>query len=208
MLSEKDVVLCTLSGGHSFGEIALYGRAMRRTATVISSSYCDLDILLKSDFQTLVADFPDMEKKIHERATAFAIEFKNRGLSVVEIQELKSHGKKGLDVDDGTLNPNNGPKTLKHRKPTILTKMKTGLFGASVLKPRSLLSLSSKRGLSNRKGSFGLNKIMDVAPTDEMARSGKIEGIKARMNELVSESLSMTEHHAYDKVCSSNLCKG
>ena len=93
MLSEKDAVLCILSDGHSFGdgdghsfgEIALYGRAMRRqvrrTVTVISSLYCDLDILLKSDFQTLVADFPDIEKKIHERATAFATEFKNRGLS-------------------------------------------------------------------------------------------------------------------------------
>jgi CRP-like cAMP-binding protein len=48
VISAKDMVICSLFDGNSFGEIALYGKTVRRTATVISSSYCDLDILLKS----------------------------------------------------------------------------------------------------------------------------------------------------------------
>jgi hypothetical protein len=52
-------VICTLSDGQSFGEVALYGNLMRRTATVVSPSYCDLDILLKDHFDSLMASFPD-----------------------------------------------------------------------------------------------------------------------------------------------------
>ena len=61
VLSPKGEVVCTLVDGDSFGEVALYGPYMRRTATVISPSYCDLDVLLKNDFQTLVHDFPDAQ---------------------------------------------------------------------------------------------------------------------------------------------------
>jgi hypothetical protein len=47
VLSRDDTVLAQLRDGDSFGEVALYGKTMRRTATIVSSSYCDLDLLLK-----------------------------------------------------------------------------------------------------------------------------------------------------------------
>jgi hypothetical protein len=90
VLSVKNDVLCTLEDGTSFGEIALYGRMMRRTATVIAASYCDLDILLKSDFLELVREFPEMKQEIAQKAQDLATELKGRGLPSYELQILKS----------------------------------------------------------------------------------------------------------------------
>ena len=61
VLNVDGEVMNSLSDGQSFGEVALYGNGhlMRRTATVVSPSYCDLDILLKANFDSLKEDFPD-----------------------------------------------------------------------------------------------------------------------------------------------------
>ena len=48
VLSGDDTVLAQMGDGQSFGEVALYGKTMRRTATIVSSAYCDLDVLLKA----------------------------------------------------------------------------------------------------------------------------------------------------------------
>jgi hypothetical protein len=47
-----------------YEKVALYGALARRTATVVSPTYCDLDVLLKSDFLNLVKEFPDMQARI------------------------------------------------------------------------------------------------------------------------------------------------
>jgi hypothetical protein len=90
VLNDFNDVLCTLEDSKSFGEIALYGRMMRRTATVIAASYCDLDVLLKSDFLQTVCDFPDMERQIVDKAKDVAKELKDRGLSKQQFQTLTS----------------------------------------------------------------------------------------------------------------------
>ena len=61
VLDKTDTEIASLKDGDSFGEVALLGsKTMRRTATVLSSAYCDLDLFTKSDFEQLLNDFPDM----------------------------------------------------------------------------------------------------------------------------------------------------
>jgi hypothetical protein len=100
-------------------------------------------------------------------------------------------------VDDGTLNPNNGPKTIKHRKPNHVDQDENRSFRGECVKTPFHWRDS------------GRAKVWILNPPTRwpVLVKSKIEGIKAKLNELVSESQAMTEHHAYDKVCSSNLCK-
>jgi hypothetical protein len=88
VLNDDNGVICTLTDGQSFGEVALYGKSQRRTATVISSAYCDLDTLFKTDFTALVEEFPDMQEKIAEKAIQTALGFKEQ-ISDKDMNRIK-----------------------------------------------------------------------------------------------------------------------
>ena len=59
---EDRIVYATLRDGSFFGEVALLFNDSRRTATVVTSSYCDLFVLRKEDFDTIQESFPDQSK--------------------------------------------------------------------------------------------------------------------------------------------------
>ncbi|KAJ9464842.1 Cyclic nucleotide-gated cation channel [Diplonema papillatum] len=63
------VVYATLRDGSFFGEVALLFNDSRRTATVVTSSYCDLFVLTKEDFDTIQESFPDQSKAIMKAAS-------------------------------------------------------------------------------------------------------------------------------------------
>ena len=56
------IVYATLRDGSFFGEVALLFNDSRRTATVITSLYCDLYVLRKEDFDSIQEQFPDQSK--------------------------------------------------------------------------------------------------------------------------------------------------
>ena len=59
---EDRIVYATLRDGSFFGEVALLFNDSRRTATVVTSSYCDLFVLRKEDFDSIQESFPDQSK--------------------------------------------------------------------------------------------------------------------------------------------------
>lgn len=61
------VVYARLRAGQFFGEIALVTSG-KRTATVRAAMFCDLFVLLKEDFDDVLADFPEQAKSILEAA--------------------------------------------------------------------------------------------------------------------------------------------
>eukprot|EP01060_Flectonema_neradi_P012497 TRINITY_DN192_c5_g1_i1.p1 TRINITY_DN192_c5_g1~~TRINITY_DN192_c5_g1_i1.p1 ORF type:complete len:485 (+),score=69.17 TRINITY_DN192_c5_g1_i1:100-1554(+) len=63
------IVYATLRDGSFFGEVALLFNDSRRTATVITSLYCDLYVLRKEDFDSIQEQFPDQSKVIQKAAT-------------------------------------------------------------------------------------------------------------------------------------------
>jgi hypothetical protein len=96
----------------------------------------------------------------------------------VEIQELKSHGKSSF------LNPKSGPKKEKQHKPQMLSKMKTGLF------------FSNSTSLLKMPGSGG--KVFAAGNTKPDVK--KIQGIKAKLTELVSDSEAIKEADVCNEV--------
>eukprot|EP01061_Rhynchopus_euleeides_P014394 TRINITY_DN24964_c0_g1_i1.p1 TRINITY_DN24964_c0_g1~~TRINITY_DN24964_c0_g1_i1.p1 ORF type:complete len:500 (+),score=228.71 TRINITY_DN24964_c0_g1_i1:94-1593(+) len=65
---EERIVYATLRDGSFFGEVALLFNDSRRTATVVTSSYCDLFVLRKEDFDAIQESFPDQSKAIQKAA--------------------------------------------------------------------------------------------------------------------------------------------
>jgi hypothetical protein len=63
------VVYARLKEGSFFGEIALITSG-KRTASVRASTFCDLFVLTKEDFDEVLADFPDVAHVIQEAANA------------------------------------------------------------------------------------------------------------------------------------------
>eukprot|EP01059_Diplonema_ambulator_P009705 TRINITY_DN19649_c1_g1_i1.p2 TRINITY_DN19649_c1_g1~~TRINITY_DN19649_c1_g1_i1.p2 ORF type:complete len:340 (+),score=129.83 TRINITY_DN19649_c1_g1_i1:1786-2805(+) len=66
--ASERVVYATLRDGSFFGEVALLFNDSRRTATVVTSSFCDLFVLRKEDFDLIQESFPDQSKAIHKAA--------------------------------------------------------------------------------------------------------------------------------------------
>ncbi|MDT9298246.1 MAG: cyclic nucleotide-binding domain-containing protein, partial [Arthrospira platensis PCC 7345] len=56
-----------MSAGSFFGEIALL-YSTRRTASVKTLSYCELFVLLKEDFDSVLENYPQFSKKVKEIA--------------------------------------------------------------------------------------------------------------------------------------------
>eukprot|EP00762_Andalucia_godoyi_P006368 ANDGO_05937.mRNA.1 Cyclic nucleotide-gated cation channel subunit A len=63
------VVYARLKEGSFFGEIALVTSG-KRTASVRAATYCDLFVLMKEDFDEVLADFPEQAKAILQAAEA------------------------------------------------------------------------------------------------------------------------------------------
>jgi CRP-like cAMP-binding protein len=77
-VGEKGKVICQILEGSSFGEMALYGRDSRRSATVMASTYCDLDVLEKTDFMEILKEYPEMDEKIKDSILIKASNFKEK----------------------------------------------------------------------------------------------------------------------------------
>lgn len=63
------IVFATLGAGNVFGEIALVYNT-RRTASIRAKSYCDLFIMTKDDFNTVLKSYPQQAEIISEQAKA------------------------------------------------------------------------------------------------------------------------------------------
>ena len=50
-----DVVLDLLSDGSQFGEVALIAKNFKRSASITAVAFCEMDMLLKPDFDELVS---------------------------------------------------------------------------------------------------------------------------------------------------------
>lgn len=67
-VSKDGKVLALMSEGESFGETVLYHERAKRTATIITRSYCQLFMLSKNSVSTALATSPDAHRKLRERA--------------------------------------------------------------------------------------------------------------------------------------------
>lgn len=136
VLNDKGGVIVTLKSGDSFGEVALYGALARRTATVVSPTYCDLDVLLKSDFLDLVKEFPDMQVKIQEKVLDMAKGFKEglskdqkRMLSRAKDAPLSPKTPSPISLLDGTKDAPAGTekrKSFSKRRKSIIELIREG----------------------------------------------------------------------------------
>jgi len=64
---DKQTVIASLTKGAFFGEIALLMET-RRTSYVQAETFCIINILKKHDFDNIAKNFPEIEKKLKERA--------------------------------------------------------------------------------------------------------------------------------------------
>jgi voltage-gated potassium channel len=65
---EEDKVLTKLGSGSFFGEIALF-KDKRRSATIKSKTYCDVYVLDKNAFDTVISKYPMVAAHIEEQVT-------------------------------------------------------------------------------------------------------------------------------------------
>lgn len=61
-------MLTLMTEGESFGETVLYHERAKRTATIITRSYCQLFMLSKNAVSTALATSPEAHRKLRERA--------------------------------------------------------------------------------------------------------------------------------------------
>lgn len=69
-MSKEGRVVALLTEGESFGETVLYHERAKRTATVITRSYCQLFMLSKNAVSTALATSPEAYRKLKEHARA------------------------------------------------------------------------------------------------------------------------------------------
>ena len=55
--------VATLSGGDCFGEIALLVPGMRRTASIVATTFCEAHELFRQDFIAALRSFPEMHTR-------------------------------------------------------------------------------------------------------------------------------------------------
>eukprot|EP00892_Ulva_mutabilis_P007395 jgi/Ulvmu1/5027/UM021_0044.1 len=67
-VSKDGRVLALMTEGESFGETVLYHERAKRTATIITRSYCQLFMLSKNAVSTSLATSPDAHRRLKERA--------------------------------------------------------------------------------------------------------------------------------------------
>ena len=60
-----DVVLDLLSDGSQFGEVALIAKNFKRSASITAVAFCEMDMLLKPDFDELVSMRQDLFALFH-----------------------------------------------------------------------------------------------------------------------------------------------
>eukprot|EP00754_Rhynchopus_humris_P048359 Rhum_TRINITY_DN7710_c0_g1::Rhum_TRINITY_DN7710_c0_g1_i1::g.24363::m.24363/K04950/CNGA3; cyclic nucleotide gated channel alpha 3 len=95
---EDRIVYATLRDGSFFGEVALLFNDSRRTATVVTSSYCDLFVLRKEDFDTIQESFPDQSKAIQKAAhKRYKLQLENEKDEEEEPKDDKPDSGQGSD---------------------------------------------------------------------------------------------------------------
>jgi hypothetical protein len=130
-----------MAEGDSFGEVALYGEDATRTATVMASNYCDLDVLYKSEFSRLLAEYPEVDEKIKESISEKASNFKAKISDKRLTQVLRSSAVHDFNLSPKSLRKNAGlkidePSPVKNPKLILLSSLSTrskSLTGGRVL---------------------------------------------------------------------------
>jgi len=69
IVNAQDQVIRVLGKGDYFGEFALL-ISEKRTASVVAKTFCELQVLLKEDFDTIMADWPQYVKNLQRIAEA------------------------------------------------------------------------------------------------------------------------------------------
>jgi CRP-like cAMP-binding protein len=106
--ADENITYATLNEGQFFGEMALL-LSMPRTATVKASDYCDLYLLHKDTFNSILLKYPSFAKKIEELAD------KRRAENETKIQEsqeekLQEHKIEEAELEEiGDNEPQNPP---------------------------------------------------------------------------------------------------
>jgi hypothetical protein len=131
---------------------------MRRTATVIASNYCDLDVLLKTDFVALAKDFPDMSKKIADKVVAATKGFKE-GISDDDKKRMGSQATlsppNAQEEKEG--HQENQPKIrLKEERPKI--RKRRGSLENGIAGIKHLISHSTEHKKKPSKPKRGLER--------------------------------------------------
>lgn len=97
MDKEETVIYTTLSEGSFFGEIALLKKNSRRTATVRSFTYAQLNVLYKADFEEILVNFPkdaallEAEARQREQKSDAMAKIKEKRMQSQSSQS-RSHG--------------------------------------------------------------------------------------------------------------------
>ena len=88
-----------LRSGSLFGEIALFLKSSRRTATCVSMTYCDLLSLSRNDIDELILNYKDDSEKLFKIASN-RFDGTKEILSVEAIKKLQidSAGEKHVDI--------------------------------------------------------------------------------------------------------------
>jgi voltage-gated potassium channel len=85
---DRKIVYVTLDDGKFFGEMTLVFEGIKRTATVVTKTFCELYVLTKDSFDKISKDFPNQVKVIKEEAE------KRKNLNQKEAEKLKEKQEK------------------------------------------------------------------------------------------------------------------
>lgn len=86
---DERTIYNVLADGSFFGEYALLF-SQKRTASVKSSTYCDLFVLTQEDFKQVLNDFPEFEETMRKEGKSFYImnnEYKNILIGIKRVIE-------------------------------------------------------------------------------------------------------------------------
>ena len=101
-----DVEIASLAAGAYFGEMAVISGG-RRQATVIATSYCDLNVLNREDFEVTLEDFPDVAEEIEARVVAQQAKYvKKMDKARDEIQKKRTKAKERKEQQSQSLGEN------------------------------------------------------------------------------------------------------
>eukprot|EP01063_Lacrimia_lanifica_P001755 TRINITY_DN1090_c0_g1_i1.p1 TRINITY_DN1090_c0_g1~~TRINITY_DN1090_c0_g1_i1.p1 ORF type:complete len:253 (+),score=78.65 TRINITY_DN1090_c0_g1_i1:2721-3479(+) len=87
VVSDDDKVMFTLKDGGFFGDIALL-HDMKRVASIVARTYCDMFVLTKEDFKKVMKKFPNQSKGIKEIA-------KERFQNIVDAERQREQQQTG-----------------------------------------------------------------------------------------------------------------
>ena len=149
-------VVCELSAGDMFGEIAILTN-VTRTATVRTVGFCNLLILTAQDFSLVVSAFPHLRTDIEAQATA-------RLNQVVEEEPFCS-----ANPEHNTESASSGPDVLWRAPSTTSLRRETSTIHGGLLGPREA-GKAIKASRKERHKSFMVDNPLSLARSPEVPK--------------------------------------